>query len=112
MLSLHQRRWLTGLCVLLLGLTAARALKQPGNYAIGHWLLNYDYGFIKRGLIGALAQPLFAHKSPTEVRWVISTLSLLTLGALFGSVVTICRTWWQGDASTRLPLVATSVAVV
>lgn len=34
--------------------TAARAIRLPNDFSEAHWLLDYRFGFIKRGLIGSL----------------------------------------------------------
>ena len=45
--------------LLLLGLSAvtlARTLRWPNDWAEAHWLLDYRFGFVKRGLLGQLLQ--------------------------------------------------------
>ena len=37
-----------------LAVTAARAIRTPNDFSEAHWLLDYRFGFIKRGLIGSL----------------------------------------------------------
>src|SRR5688500_10058539 len=34
--------------------TIARAIRRPNDFAEAHWLLDYQFGFVKRGLIGSL----------------------------------------------------------
>jgi hypothetical protein len=44
-------------CIVLLfslGITIWRGFQLPMKWAMAHWLVGYDFGFIKRGLIGAL----------------------------------------------------------
>jgi len=38
-----------------LGITVARAIRLPNDFAEAHWLLDYRFGFIKRGLVGSVA---------------------------------------------------------
>lgn len=76
--------------VLLVGaalLTLARGYRSPLTYATGSWLLDYDRGFVPRGLSGALVQPLLAFKSAAEVTAIIQTLSLVVL---LGLVLQLC----------------------
>jgi hypothetical protein len=77
-------------------LTAARGYRLPHDYPIAHWLLDYGHGFVKRGLVGTLASPLYAWKSPTEIRDVVTTLTLVVLlgalAALTGCAVRLVRT--------------------
>ena len=37
-----------------LGITIWRGFQLPMKWALAHWLVGYDFGFIKRGLIGAV----------------------------------------------------------
>jgi hypothetical protein len=62
-------------------ITVARSYRFPNAYAQGEWLLTWTHGFVKRGLPGTLAEPLFRYKSPEEIRQVLSTLALLVLVA-------------------------------
>ena len=44
-------------CLLLIGAmaaTLARTLRGPNDWAEAHWLLDYRFGFVKRGLLGQL----------------------------------------------------------
>src|SRR5436190_19359031 len=36
------------------GLTVARAARWPNDFAEAHWLLDYRFGFVRRGFAGAL----------------------------------------------------------
>ena len=53
-----------------LGITLARAIRTPNDYSEAHWLLDYRFGFIKRGLIGSMCS-LAARGGSTfsELRW-------------------------------------------
>lgn len=42
--------FLTWSCVV----TISRAIRLPNDFAEAHWLLDYRFGFVKRGLVGAL----------------------------------------------------------
>lgn len=77
-------------------ITAMRALRLPNDWATVHWLLNYEHGFIKRGLIGSLLRPLLEMESLTgHEKLLINTLSviffLLFFGVLFGLSVRIFK---------------------
>lgn len=46
-----------GIAVVLLwtlGVTVLRAARLPNDFAEAHWLLDYRFGFVKRGLVGTL----------------------------------------------------------
>jgi hypothetical protein len=69
-----------------LAVTLARALRWPNEYAQAHWLLDYRFGFIKRGLAGSLYQMALW---PTGLD--------LTRGMIFGIAIAIltaaCMAW-------------------
>jgi len=75
--------WLVALWATLWTFNSFRALRFPHPFAKGHWLFNYDYGFVKRGLPGSLAQPWIHGKTPEEL---VVFLDGLGLGIHFGSV--------------------------
>lgn len=45
---------ITILLVYSLGVTILRALRTPNDFAEAHWLLDYRFGFVKRGLVGEM----------------------------------------------------------
>ena len=47
------------------GVTLGRGLRRPNDWAEAHWLISYDFGFIKRGLAGSL----LAHSSAQCRPW-------------------------------------------
>lgn len=71
--------------------TMSRGFRLPLDYTLGHWLLNYGHGFIKRGMIGTLVSPLFHYKSPYEIRLIVQTLSTVTLCGLGALMVYAAR---------------------
>lgn len=71
--------------------TAAKALRWPNDWAEAHWMINYKFGLIKRGLPGALLSPLFRVLDPqvygqSVIRVVTTVFSL----ALVFTLVYIC----------------------
>ncbi len=68
---------------------SAKGLMVPVGYPTTHWLLSYDFGFIKRGLIGTLVQPLFLNKSSTEIHSVIRILSLFVFFVVCCALVAV-----------------------
>jgi hypothetical protein len=78
--------------------TAARGLHMPKTYAVGHWLHNYDFGFVKRGLLGELFQPFLTHKASDEAFQVIVLLSVLVFAA---HAALLLRAAWQLSCAGR-----------
>ncbi len=55
-MSLSRRRRLVfALTLWTLGVSLARAIRLPNDFAEAHWLLDYRFGLIKRGLVGSVA---------------------------------------------------------
>ena len=64
-------RWWACAWSILIALSALRGLRFAHDYARVHWLLHYDFGFVKRALPGALVRPLLRGKTPGEINDVI-----------------------------------------
>ncbi len=58
-----------------LGVTVARAIRLPNNYAMSHWLLDYRFGFMKRGLIGSICSVFLSASDAEMSRNMITILS-------------------------------------
>lgn len=78
--GLRRHAWLLPAALLLVSF--GRTAGLPCEYILTHWLQNYNYGWMKRGLPGALVQPLLPHRDGAEIRLVISYLSILLLAVL------------------------------
>lgn len=77
-----QRNVAITVLVMICALTVMRTLRAPNQYAMGHWLHNFNFGFIPRGLLGDILYPLWQNKSPEELTEVLSFFGwsvLLTL---------------------------------
>jgi hypothetical protein len=82
--------------------TSLRSARLPNDFSKEHWLIDYRFGFVKRGLIGSLLSLLNAlfHAQPTEA--MIDTLAV-ALFVVFGvallivSLRMIRRSRWSPD---------------
>src|SRR5262245_11266747 len=77
------RRWSPILsCLVMLGAlvaTVMRTIRGPNDWAEAHWLLDYRFGFVKRGLVGQV------------LTWVTSLLGMpVSEGLIGGIALTIC----------------------
>ena len=79
-----------GLAIFLYSIS--RGLRFPNPYAISHWLYSYDFGFVKRGLVGHLVQPLLSGKGPDEI---IDIINWLSAAVFFGFCVTMFWPIWM-----------------
>lgn len=73
---------LKAVLVWTVAVTVARSIRWPNDFAEAHWLLDYRFGFIKRGLVGtsvALASELTGVAVTVEVIGTLSTIALLVM---------------------------------
>ncbi len=78
--------------------TLARSLREPNQFSMAHWLFDYRFGFMKRGLVGSLcsiASEITGQPMTPGVILVLSSL-LMTLFAL-----ALLLLLWK--SMTRLP---------
>ena len=76
---------------MLLLFSAFRALKLPGSYPLSHWLLSWEHGFIKRGLVGTVLLPLIQFKTRIEILHLIFALSMLIVFAVAALLLSLYR---------------------
>jgi hypothetical protein len=63
-------------------ITMARAVRPPNDFAEAHWLLDYRFGFIRRGFAGSLLSLASSAGLPGPSERVIAALAFLGLGLL------------------------------
>ena len=47
-------------------ITILRALRWPNDWAEAHWLISYEFGFLKRALPGTIISPFTGAQNPIE----------------------------------------------
>ncbi len=66
--------------------TLARTIRRPNDFSEAHWLLDYRFGFIKRGLVGAISnrvtETLGIEMTPNVILALSAIFLLLLSGAL------------------------------
>ncbi len=72
-----------------LGITVARAIRLPNIYAKCHWLFDYRFGFMKRGLVGAVCNNITAILGKTVTSDLISILSGIAFGLFIIGMILI-----------------------
>jgi hypothetical protein len=71
-------------------ITMLRTLRLPNDWAEAHWLITYEFGYVKRGLPGALVNALGLYNSTMPTQDVISLISVLLLLLLGGVLFGLC----------------------
>jgi hypothetical protein len=59
--------------------TFFRGFHLPLDYPLFQWLISYDAGLIKRGLIGSLLSPLFTLKTGEEIKDILYICSVASV---------------------------------
>ncbi|HPA56309.1 MAG TPA: hypothetical protein PLT70_02650 [bacterium] len=61
--------------ILTLAVTVFRAIRLPNNYSKSHWLIDYRFGFMKRGIIGSICSVATSFTGTKMTPGVITILS-------------------------------------
>lgn len=77
-----------------------RGFRFAVHYAVGQWLHDYDRGFVPRGLVGAIVQPLFTDKSGAEIREAVGFFGT-TLLLLMSAAMLAVAAWMVGFGRDR-----------
>jgi hypothetical protein len=60
----------------MFGITILRGLHRPNDWAEAHWLITYQFGFLKRALPGTLLNPFITQQNAEILITIISTILL------------------------------------
>lgn len=67
-------------------ITTARAIRLPNDFSEAHWLLDYRFGFMKRGLIGSICSGLMTLIGRQMTPHIIVVLSAVTYMCFFAAM--------------------------
>lgn len=81
-------------------LTLSRAWRWPNDFAEAHWLLDYRFGFVKRGLAGQLLSSTLGTAGAQPTATIISVISIALLVAV---AIALLWTAWQLVRSASRP---------
>lgn len=71
--------------------TFVRGFSEPLTYPICQWFTTYEFGFIKRGLVGTVVEPLFSFKTGAEIRRMVEFSAMGIMLLKFVCVGFLCR---------------------
>jgi len=100
-----------------MAVTVSRAIRMPNDFAEAHWLLDYRFGFIKRGLIGSICSAVTKLGGVSMSPPLIVTLAVLSFVVFYGALLRIAwrmirRDEGDGSATLVLLVLATSPFLV
>lgn len=87
-------------------ISVARAIRLPNDFSEAHWLLDYRFGFMKRGLIGSICSATASLFGFSMTPGIIVWLAAITTGCLYAAFLVIAfRTLKEHSANSGPPLV-------
>ena len=98
-------------------ITCLRAARLPNNFATEHWLIDYRFGFVKRGLVGSIvavgATALRARPSEAGIQ----ALAVVAFVTFCAAIVWVCvrmlrRSGWSTDIALAALVFLSSPFVV
>jgi hypothetical protein len=97
----------------ILFVTLARAIRFPNDFAKGFWLVDYRFGFIKRGFVGSLATLLEQAGVITLSETTIRVFSFVFLGAFIIGIFAVtlrvlAKSDWTLDSFLTMAVFASS----
>ena len=100
-----------------MGVSAARTLRPPNDFAEAHWLIDYRFGFIRRGLVGSLLREASWLGLGLQTETAIRTLAYGTFAALCAALLVVAfrvaaRTDWDRHVVLVLAVFVSSPFVV
>jgi hypothetical protein len=98
-------------------LTCLRAARLPNNFATEHWLIDYRFGFVKRGLVGSIVAAGAAAFGARPSDAAIQTLSGAAFVIFCAAMVWVCirmlaRSRWSCDVALAAIVFVSSPFIV
>jgi hypothetical protein len=76
-----------GVVVFTLFVTVSRTLRAPNEFAMTHWLFDYRFGFMKRGLVGSICALVASFFGGSVSPAAITVLSSVLLASFFSMLL-------------------------
>jgi hypothetical protein len=87
--------------------TCLRAARLPNNFATEHWLIDYRFGFVKRGLVGSLVSLAAGALGTRPSEGAIDAMAIVLFLAFCAAIMWVCiRLLRRGRWSSDLALAA------
>lgn len=68
-------------------LATVRGLNPVCSYAFSHWLLTWNHGFIKRGLVGTLVHPLLVGRTSADIHWLVTAMASVSFAVMSAALL-------------------------
>lgn len=117
-MTLARKLGIAALIIYTFTVTILRAFRTPNDFAEAHWLLDYRFGFVKRGLIGEILSLVTGALSIPITEQLIATLAIAAL-LTFCIVITVVSfrlvhrsAWSTGSVLVALAFLSSPFAVL
>src|SRR3954451_20067096 len=70
--------------------TCLRAARLPNHFATEHWLVDYRFGFVKRGLVGSLVSLAAGAFRTRPTEGAIDALAVMAFVAFCAAILWVC----------------------
>ena len=102
-MSLTRESRITALMIYTLTVSAMRSFRPPSDFAEAFWLLDYRFGFVKRGLIGEIVTQVTGRLSIPITEDLISGLAYSTFWIYCAAIIVLSigivrRSGWSTEA--------------
>jgi hypothetical protein len=106
-----------GVAVWAMVVTALRTVRPPNDFAEAHWLIDYRFGVVRRGLAGAMLHGMGLTTTVGRSEAVIQGVAYTVFGVFCMACLLVCgrlirRLDWTGGALVLVLVAATSPFVV
>jgi len=98
-----------GLVAWAMVVTMARAVRGPNDFAEAHWLIDYRFGLVKRGLAGSVFTLASDAGLVPQSQTAIAVLSFAVLAALAAALLVLARRVLDSEADPALSFAAAAV---
>ena len=85
--------------------TISRSIRKPNDFSEAYWLLDYRFGFIKRGFIGSLCTVITDFLGLEKSPRLILFLSLITLCGMFAAMLFMLWNSYRRQQAKDIPVV-------
>jgi hypothetical protein len=117
-MTLTRKLEIAALIIYTFVVTVLRAFRTPNDFAEAHWLLDYRFGFIKRGLVGEIVSLVTRFLSIPVTEQLIATLAIVTFLIFCAVVVAVSlrivqrSAWSTGSVLVALVFLSSPFAVM
>ena len=119
---LYGKKWdkigIAGAILVIIAVTVLRSIRMPNDWVEAHWLLHYDFGFLKRAAVGAVLKPFVAMFSDIHNVEILIDTIIIVQHIIFGALLfrsmlrVVSKGGWAATGVVAMSVFATSAYIV